>query len=73
MCILLGYGHTRLYGMRLGYDLMMEAETGLMYITGEENGTSVLLLRAKPTSFSACSDRCGILIESMRDSPNDVL
>ena len=27
--------------MKPGYDVMIEAEAGLMYITGEENGTPV--------------------------------
>ncbi|KAF9123098.1 hypothetical protein BGX30_001622 [Mortierella sp. GBA39] len=36
-----GYGQTGPYRMRPGYDVMIEAEAGLMYITGEENGTPV--------------------------------
>ncbi|KAG0244712.1 hypothetical protein BGX31_008601 [Mortierella sp. GBA43] len=36
-----GYGQTGPYRTRPGYDVMIEAEGGLMYITGEENGTPV--------------------------------
>ncbi|KAG0283624.1 hypothetical protein BGZ96_011978 [Linnemannia gamsii] len=36
-----GYGQTGPYRMKPGYDVMIEAEAGLMYITGEENGTPV--------------------------------
>ncbi|KAG0367679.1 hypothetical protein BGZ54_003475 [Gamsiella multidivaricata] len=36
-----GYGQTGPYRTRPGYDVMIEAEAGLMYITGEENGTPV--------------------------------
>ncbi|GJJ76577.1 succinate---hydroxymethylglutarate CoA-transferase [Entomortierella parvispora] len=36
-----GYGQTGPYRNRPGYDVMIEAEAGLMYITGEENGTPV--------------------------------
>ncbi|KAF9935271.1 hypothetical protein FBU30_004846 [Linnemannia zychae] len=36
-----GYGQTGPYKMRPGYDVMIEAEAGLMYITGEEKGTPV--------------------------------
>ncbi|KFH70525.1 hypothetical protein MVEG_03375 [Podila verticillata NRRL 6337] len=36
-----GYGQTGPYRSRPGYDVMIEAEAGLMYITGEENGTPV--------------------------------
>ncbi|KAI8596692.1 CoA-transferase family III domain-containing protein [Dissophora ornata] len=36
-----GYGHTGPYRTRPGYDVMIEAEAGLMYITGEEDGTPV--------------------------------
>ncbi|KAG0312937.1 hypothetical protein BGZ99_009197 [Dissophora globulifera] len=35
------YGQTGPYRMRPGYDVMIEAEAGLMFITGEENGTPV--------------------------------
>jgi hypothetical protein len=37
----IGYGQTGPYRMKPGYDVMIEAEAGLMYITGEENGTPV--------------------------------
>jgi len=37
----IGYGQTGPYRNRPGYDVMIEAEAGLMYITGEENGTPV--------------------------------
>ncbi|KAF9987265.1 hypothetical protein BGZ75_000877 [Mortierella antarctica] len=36
-----GYGQTGPYRTRPGYDVMIEAEGGLMYITGEQNGTPV--------------------------------
>lgn len=36
-----GYGQTGPYRTKPGYDVMIEAEAGLMYITGEENGTPV--------------------------------
>ncbi|KAG9297550.1 hypothetical protein G9A89_001491 [Geosiphon pyriformis] len=36
-----GYGHTGPYAQRAGYDVMIEAEGGLMYITGEEDGNPV--------------------------------
>ncbi|KAG0355676.1 hypothetical protein BG005_005379 [Podila minutissima] len=36
-----GYGQTGPYRSRPGYDVMIEAEAGLMYITGEEDGTPV--------------------------------
>ncbi|KAF8975073.1 hypothetical protein BGZ46_009464 [Entomortierella lignicola] len=36
-----GYGQTGPYRTRPGYDVMIEAEAGLMYITGEEDGTPV--------------------------------
>ncbi|KAG0282393.1 hypothetical protein BGZ96_000528 [Linnemannia gamsii] len=36
-----GYGQTGPYASRPGYDVMIEAEAGLMYITGEERGPPV--------------------------------
>jgi len=36
-----GYGQTGPYAKRPGYDVMIEAEAGLMYITGEEHGPPV--------------------------------
>ena len=36
-----GYGQTGPYALRSGYDVMIEAEAGLMYITGEEDGPPV--------------------------------
>ncbi|KAG0244457.1 hypothetical protein BGW41_007749 [Actinomortierella wolfii] len=36
-----GYGQTGPYASRPGYDVMIEAEAGLMYITGEQNGPPV--------------------------------
>ncbi|KAK3819873.1 MAG: CoA-transferase family III domain-containing protein [Benniella sp.] len=36
-----GYGQTGPYRTRPGYDVMVEAEGGLMYITGEQGGTPV--------------------------------
>ncbi|KAF9382589.1 hypothetical protein CPB97_007050 [Podila verticillata] len=36
-----GYGQTGPYSKRPGYDVMIEAEAGLMYITGEEHGPPV--------------------------------
>ncbi|KAF9969799.1 hypothetical protein BGZ73_007678 [Actinomortierella ambigua] len=36
-----GYGQTGPYASRPGYDVMIEAEGGLMYITGESNGPPV--------------------------------
>jgi succinate--hydroxymethylglutarate CoA-transferase len=36
-----GYGHTGPYSNRAGYDVMVEAEMGLMHITGERNGPPV--------------------------------
>lgn len=36
-----GYGQTGPYADRPGYDVMIEAEGGLMYITGEETGLPV--------------------------------
>ncbi|KAG0221942.1 hypothetical protein BGX31_009462 [Mortierella sp. GBA43] len=36
-----GYGQTGPYANRPGYDVMIEAEAGLMYITGEEHGPPV--------------------------------
>ncbi|KAI8605943.1 CoA-transferase family III domain-containing protein [Dissophora ornata] len=36
-----GYGQTGPYASRPGYDVMIEAEAGLMYITGEEHGPPV--------------------------------
>ncbi|KAF9294678.1 hypothetical protein BGZ88_003537 [Linnemannia elongata] len=36
-----GYGQTGPYASRPGYDVMIEAEAGLMYITGEEQGPPV--------------------------------
>ncbi|KAG0348316.1 hypothetical protein BGZ54_004673, partial [Gamsiella multidivaricata] len=36
-----GYGQTGPYAGRPGYDVMIEAEAGLMYITGEEHGPPV--------------------------------
>lgn len=38
---ILGYGQTGPYASRPGYDVMIEAEAGLMYITGEEHGPPV--------------------------------
>ncbi|CAG8643400.1 4538_t:CDS:2, partial [Dentiscutata erythropus] len=35
------YGQTGPYSNRAGYDVMIEAEAGLMYITGEEDGNPV--------------------------------
>lgn len=32
-----GYGQTGPYALRAGYDVMVEAEMGLMHITGELN------------------------------------
>lgn len=37
----IGYGQTGPYATRPGYDVMIEAEAGLMYITGEEHGPPV--------------------------------
>lgn len=37
----IGYGQTGPYASRPGYDVMIEAEAGLMYITGEEQGPPV--------------------------------
>ncbi|CAG8674758.1 9261_t:CDS:2, partial [Paraglomus occultum] len=36
-----GYGHTGPYRKRAGYDVMVEAEGGLMHITGEPDGMPV--------------------------------
>ncbi|PIA13881.1 CoA-transferase family III [Coemansia reversa NRRL 1564] len=36
-----GYGSTGPYSKKPGYDVIIEAEAGLMHITGEENGTPV--------------------------------
>ncbi|KAG9070577.1 hypothetical protein KI688_008115 [Linnemannia hyalina] len=36
-----GYGQTGPFASRPGYDVMIEAEAGLMYITGEERGPPV--------------------------------
>ncbi|KAF2847581.1 caib/baif family protein-like protein, partial [Plenodomus tracheiphilus IPT5] len=36
-----GYGQTGPYSNRAGYDVMVEAEMGLMHITGERNGPPV--------------------------------
>lgn len=36
-----GYGQTGPYSHRAGYDVMVEAEMGLMHITGERDGTPV--------------------------------
>ena len=36
-----GYGQTGPYASRAGYDVMVEAEFGLMHITGERGGTPV--------------------------------
>lgn len=36
-----GYGQTGPYKNRAGYDVMVEAEMGLMHITGEANGPPV--------------------------------
>ncbi|KAJ2080241.1 hypothetical protein H4R24_003216 [Coemansia sp. RSA 988] len=36
-----GYGATGPYSKRPGYDVIIEAEAGLMHITGEENGSPV--------------------------------
>ncbi|CAJ0848123.1 13278_t:CDS:2 [Entrophospora sp. SA101] len=36
-----GYGQTGPYANRAGYDVIIEAEAGLMHITGEENGQPV--------------------------------
>ncbi|KAF9432115.1 hypothetical protein BGZ76_011249 [Entomortierella beljakovae] len=36
-----GYGQTGPYRTRPGYDVMIEAEAGLMYITGEQDGMPV--------------------------------
>lgn len=36
-----GYGQTGPYSSRAGYDVMVEAEMGLMHITGERNGSPV--------------------------------
>lgn len=36
-----GYGQTGPYRMRAGYDVMVEAEMGLMHITGERDGPPV--------------------------------
>lgn len=36
-----GYGQTGPYSSRAGYDVMVEAEFGLMHITGERNGPPV--------------------------------
>ncbi|ORZ19986.1 CoA-transferase family III domain-containing protein [Lobosporangium transversale] len=36
-----GYGQTGPYSSRPGYDVMIEAEAGLMFITGEEHGPPV--------------------------------
>jgi hypothetical protein len=39
--MVLGYGQTGPYRTRPGYDVMIEAEAGLMYITGEQDGPPV--------------------------------
>lgn len=39
--ILLGYGPTGPYSTKPGYDVMIEAEAGLMYVTGEAEGPPV--------------------------------
>jgi succinate---hydroxymethylglutarate CoA-transferase len=36
-----GYGQTGPYSQRAGYDVMVEAEMGLMHITGERDGPPV--------------------------------
>ena len=36
-----GYGHTGPYRSRAGYDVMVEAEMGLMHITGNRDGPPV--------------------------------
>lgn len=36
-----GYGQTGPYSLRAGYDVMVEAEMGLMHITGERDGPPV--------------------------------
>ena len=36
-----GYGHTGPYAQRPGYDVIIEAEAGLMHITGERDGSPV--------------------------------
>jgi succinate--hydroxymethylglutarate CoA-transferase len=36
-----GYGQTGPYSLRAGYDVMVEAEMGLMHITGERGGPPV--------------------------------
>ncbi|KAJ9086858.1 hypothetical protein DSO57_1039213 [Entomophthora muscae] len=36
-----GYGPTGPYGTKPGYDVMIEAEAGLMYVTGEKDGPPV--------------------------------
>jgi succinate--hydroxymethylglutarate CoA-transferase len=36
-----GYGQTGPYSKNPGYDVMIEAEAGLMHITGEKDGTPV--------------------------------
>jgi succinate---hydroxymethylglutarate CoA-transferase len=41
MCLMTGYGQTGPYALRAGYDVMVEAEMGLMHITGEHDGPPV--------------------------------
>lgn len=60
-----GYGQTGPYASRAGYDVMVEAEMGLMHITGERDGPPVkvgVAITDLTTGLYACSSIMASLI-----------
>lgn len=65
-----GYGQTGPYRDRAGYDVMVEAEMGLMHITGERDGPPVKVGVAVTDSTTGLYTAVGILaaLYSRRDT-----
>ena len=60
-----GYGQTGPYSSRAGYDVMVEAEMGLMHITGERDGPPVkvgVAITDLTTGLYACNSIMASLI-----------
>ena len=60
-----GYGQTGPYSLRAGYDVMVEAEMGLMHITGERDGPPVkvgVAITDLTTGLYACNSIMASLI-----------
>ena len=52
----LGYGSTGPYAKSAGYDVVIEAEAGMMHITGEKDGTPVKVRAQMMYSNSSGND-----------------